>query len=133
MTSFYACIFIIPSPCACILIFKLIFYIHINNSFICAPPPPPGASQCLPIPVSANPMYTSFISPPFLRSQPPTASLFFHQILRLAPSLTSQVSNPSSSFPHQTFQRLVTQWKMASSGLSYPHFPANTYLLLFSL
>lgn len=61
-------------------------------------------------------------------SHPPTASLFLHLILCLVPSLTSQVSNPSYSFPHQTFQRLLTQWKMTSSGLSYPPFPANTYL-----
>lgn len=128
MTSFYACIFIVSSPCASMLIFRFTFYIYINSCFIYALPPPLGASQCLPIPMSANTMYTSFVSPAFLRSQPPTASLFFHRILCLVPSLTSQVSNPSYSFTHQTFQRLQTQWKRTSSGLSHPPFPANTYL-----
>lgn len=80
-----------------------------------------------PHPYTANTTHTSFISPAFLHSQPPTASLFFHQILCSVSSLTSQVSNSSHSLPHQTFQRLLIQWKMTSSGL----FPCK-YFSLFS-
>lgn len=80
----------------------------LNLLYLCAI----SCSECFPVsphPYTANTMHTSFISPAFLHSQPPTASLFCHQILCLVSSLTSQVSKSFYSFPHQTFQRLLIQ------------------------
>lgn len=52
----------------------------LNLFYLCAI----SCSGCFPVsphPYTANTMHTSFISPAFLHSQPPTASLFCHQIL----------------------------------------------------
>lgn len=106
--------------CASMLIFRFTFHIYTNSSFIYGPPPPSG---CFPVSphrcMSANTMYTSFLSPAFLCSQPPTVSLFSQQISRLVPSLTSQVSNPSYSFPHQTFQRLSERLQALASPILF--------------
>lgn len=92
-------------------------HLHYLNLLYLCPTTRSGWFPVSPHPYTANTRHTSFISPAFLHSQPPTASLFCHHILRSVSSLTSQVSNSSNSFPHQTLRRPLIQWKMTSPSL----------------
>lgn len=103
--GFFLCLYPHCSPCASMVILRFTFHICITISFFYAPPQLPSVSPSL----HSKYQHTSFRSPAFLHSQPPTASLFCHQILCSVSSLASQVSNSPYSFPHQTFQSLLIQ------------------------